>query len=178
MRSDFSEEEARFFVAGKPVVGTGNVLTGLIKYIGKYTELQQYGRTDEISLYNPDSDVFFMYENMGYTTLRKILAKTTIPISRRYIKALSRKWPMSFVRISFDATHIISVLLEYIFSNYDLKTVCLAYLSDHDIRTGWNRIIPIQYEFLGERIQNRHTDWKEAERIVRELTLIAPGGNK
>ena len=172
LRSTMSEEEARFFTYGKAIIGTGNVLTGLIKYIGMYSELRTNNRESEIASYNPNVDVFFKYENMGYTTLRKEIAKSDSPVSRRFIKALSRKWPLSYVVISFEAVHIISELFAYISSSADLKAACLAYLKNYDIQTEWDQIMPIQYEFLGVRIQNGGENWQIAEKIVKDLTAV------
>ena len=179
LRSDLSPEEARFFTCGgRAFIGTGNVLTGLINYIGMYTELQAENRTDEIVTYNPDTDTRFKHENMGYTVLRKEIAKTQLPISRRYIKGLSRKWPASFVVISFDAVEIISTLFAYIACRDELKIACTSYLRDYDTQVGWDKIMPIQYKFLGVRIQDRHENWKIAESIVSGLTTLNMGGKK
>ena len=177
LRSDLSVEEARFFTTGRMIVGTGNVLTGLIKYVGMYTELAMCNRTAEIASYNPDTDVFFKHENMGYTTIRKEIAKSEFPISRRYIKALSRKWPASAVLISFDAVHIISELFAYISREDELKAACVAYLKKYDLSTEWDKIIPIQYEFLGVRIQDHHENWQIAKEIVYKLSTITLEGH-
>lgn len=176
LRSDLSAEEARFFTAGRALVGTGNVLTGLIKFVGMYTELQAYNRESEIFTYNPDTDCFFKHENMGYTTIRKVISKSAVPISRRYIKALSRKWPASSILISFDAVHIISELLTYISNRDKLKDACIAYLKNHNAVSGWDKIMPMQYQFLGVRIQDRHEDWQVAEKIVNDLEMVLPEG--
>lgn len=178
LRSDLSPAEARFFTCGgRLFVGTGNVLTGLVKYIGMYTELEAEKRTGEIVSYNPDTDNLFKHENMGYTALRKEMAKTQMPISRRYIKGLSRKWPMSSVVISFDVVKIISALFAYIASRDELRIACTSYIQGYDIQTGWDKIMPIQFDFLGTRIQDHHENWKIAESIVSELlTLTMEGG--
>ena len=178
LRSDLSVEEARFFTTGRMIVGTGNVLTGLIKYVGMYTELAMCNRAAEIASYNPDTDVFFKHENMGYTTIRKEIAKSALPISRRYIKALSRKWPASAVVISFDAVHIISELFAYISSKDELKAACAAYLKEYDLPTEWDKIIPIQYEFLGVRIQDRHANWQVAEELIYKLSTVTLEGTQ
>lgn len=173
LRSDFSEEEAHFFTRGRVIVGTDNVLTGLFKYVGMFSELQAYNRTAEITSYNPNTDFFFKRENMGYTIMRQEIAKKHTPISRRYIKALSRKWPCSFVRIHFDAVTIISELFAYISARDELKAACDTYLQGYNLKTGWDEIIPIQFDFLGVRIQDHHDNWQIAERIVDELTITA-----
>lgn len=172
LRSDCSIEEARFFTTGQAFIGTGNILTGLIKYIGKYDKLEKCGRTFEILTYKPDEDRFFINENWGYTILSNEIAKTKIRISRKYIKALSRKWPASAVLISFDAIHIISELFAYISNKKELYTVCNAYLKSYDIPNEWNKICPIQYDFLGERNQDHHKNWQIAENIINDLTTI------
>ena len=48
LRSDMSVEEAYLFTVGKPIFGTGNKLTGLFKFVGKYTELKNLHHENEI----------------------------------------------------------------------------------------------------------------------------------
>ena len=181
LRSDLSPEEARFFTCGgRLFVGTGNVQTALIKYIGMYTELDAERRTSEIASYNPDNDNVFKYENIGYTELRKEIKKAQIPISRRYIKGISRKWPMSSVVISFNAVGIISALFTYIANRKELKVACSSYIRDYikekNIQTEWDIIMPIQFDFLGTRIQDHHENWQIAEPIVSELLTLTMEG--
>ena len=176
LRSDMSKAEAEFFTTGHLIIGTGNVLTGLIKYIGMYSELQETNRTSEIILYNPDNDHFFKRENAGYTTLRRKIAQSHTPVSRKYIKYLSRKWGASYVVISFDAIHIISELFAYISDRADLKAACMSYLKDYNLQVDWDKIMPIQFQFLGARINDKHDNWQIAEQIVTDLATIVSGG--
>ena len=148
------------------------MLTGLIKLVGMYVELEAQNRATEILSYNPDTDNIFKYENLGYTTISKEIRKTLLTVSRGQIKRLSRKWPCSRVRVSFDAAQIIAELLSYISQRTDLKVACDVYLKGYDFFADWSRIIPIQYDFLDARIQDKHENWGRAVAIVNDLRRL------
>ncbi len=168
--SDRTTDEAYLLQTGRMFIGEGNVLTGVIKIIGMHDDLQKSNRESEITSYDPDSDLSFKRENNGYTVLRKTLANTDTPVSRRFIKSLSRKWKPGHVRISFDTIHIITVMLEYISARAALHTACSAYLKNYNLKTDWNKLMPIQYDFLGIRYRDRHNDWEIAGKIISDLS--------
>lgn len=58
-----SEQEARFFTCGSGVFGEENYITGLFKMVGKFNELDEFGRKEDIINYDPESDLRFKCEN-------------------------------------------------------------------------------------------------------------------
>ena len=172
LRSDMSEQEARFLTCGNGLWGEENAITGLYKIIGKYSELREFDRKKELSNYKPDSDVKFKYENRGITELSSKL-KTKYGdknFSRRDLKTLSRKWCLSPVLISFDCYSIIKELFTYINCGADLKSACDTYLSG--IGCSWEKIMPIQFDFLSTRFVDQHTNYKIAGNIINKLSAI------
>lgn len=172
LKSDFSEREMHFFTDGRAIVGTGNILTDIFKTIGMYIELKADKRADQIVNYVPSEDVWFRHENMGYTEIRNRLEKNMTPISRKYIKNISRKWPLSRVVLSYDTHVIIKELFSYIREDKDLIKACSKYLTK-DI--SWSSMIPIQYDFLGVRIDDHRNNWERAQDIVDNLLDIRFG---
>ena len=166
--SDLSEEEAYFVTQGYPIIGTSNPITELFKFVGKYEELKGANREAEIINYRPQNDLFFKYENVGYTTIgNEIEKRINHRISRKYLKNLSRKWSPSRVKLSFDTPIIVSVLFSYIMEREILKTACNKhFLYDNN---NWQNIIPIQFDFLGVRFRDHHKNWKVAQRIIKDI---------
>ena len=172
LKSDFSEKEMKFYTTGKAVVGTGNTLTDMFKTIGMYIELKADKRADEIVNYVPSEDIWFKHENMGYTEIRNRLEKKLNPISRKYIKNISRKWPLSRIVLSYDTHEIIEEIFSYIQEDKYLTEACSKYMTK-DI--SWNALLPIQYDFLGVRIDNHRSNWQKAQDIVDNLLDIKFG---
>lgn len=166
--SDLSEEESYFITQGLPLIGTGNPIADLFKFIGKYEDLKGNNREEEIINYRPQNDFFFKYENLGYTIIGNEIEKTqNHRISRKYLKNISRKWSPSRVKLSFDTPIIISVLYSYIMAREILKTACINYFSyDSD---NWQNIMPIQFEFLGVRFRDHRKNWKVAQKIIHDI---------
>lgn len=173
LRSDSSEYEARFFTAGAFFVGSGNKITGLFRLVGMFFELQNNNRSSEIFAYHPDADCLFKYENKGYTIINHELKKKGYLIARKYLRNLSRKWSLQSVVLSFDSHIILSELVTYIAGNDELRAACIAYLQTNII--SWDFLMPIQFDFLGTRFNDRHKDWKIAEKII--LVLSTEIGN-
>lgn len=69
LRSDLSEQEAHFLTCGNGFFGEENAITGLYKLIGKFNELKELGRKEDLSDYAPDKNIRFKYENLGITKL-------------------------------------------------------------------------------------------------------------
>ena len=130
-------------------------------------------RTKEISNYKPDSDIKFKYENRGITEISSILKAKygDREISRRDFKNLSRKWHLSRVLISFNCNCIIKEIATYINCDVTLKSACDAYLSG--IGYNWDRIMPIQFDFLSTRFADQHKDYKKAGEIINDLSGIS-----
>lgn len=172
LRSDLSDREARFYTCGNLFVGEGNAVTGLFKIVGLYSELKTSRKEENISLYKPDEDKTFMYENKGYSVIGNILKKKSNErgLSRRFIKSLSRKWALTPVVISFNCKLILSELLTYINNDITLKGVCDRYLKCKC--TNWQELMPIQADFLITRHADMHKDYQMAGRIINELAGI------
>lgn len=167
LRSDFSELEIHFISMGTPIFGDGNSIAGLFRLIGKYSELLIFKTTNEISLYNPDEDTHFKYENLGYKIIGQIInenKENKDKISRKYLKNLSRKWKPQQVVLSFKSKEIINEILCYIKKHDDLKKAVLNYLHDD---TEWASIMPIQHDFLSIRSINCRTDFMVAIDLLR-----------
>lgn len=171
--SDISPEEAYLCTKGTPIIGTGNLITDMFKFIGMYSDLERTKRTSEILFYQPEKDHFFRHENMGYTLINSIISKERDDISRRFLKGISRKWPISRVRVSFDTKYILTTMHEYICSHEFLLEAWSDYLDNKG--TQWDEIMPIQYEFLGVRIEDHHTNWQVAQSLVNDLSQITLG---
>lgn len=170
LRSDMSEQEARFLTCGNGFFGEENAITGLYKIIGKFKELEELGRVEELTYYKPNKDIRFKYENRGITEL-SIILKTKYgskQMSRKKIKTLSRKWCMTPVLISFNCTCIIDELITYINCNTILKSACDTYLSS--IECGWKNLMPIQFDFLSTRYMDQHKNYRLAGEIINDLS--------
>lgn len=172
LRSDMSKQELKFFTCGGGVCGEENAITGLLKIVGKFTELKELNRGEEIADYLPEKDQKFMYENRGITELSAVLRSKygDRKYARKGIKNLSRKWALTPVVMSYSSERIIIELLTY--TEYD-KDLCLAaknYLS----RVGkeWSELIPIQYDFLCVRHMDQHKNYLVAGKIINELANI------
>lgn len=173
LRSDMSEQEARFFTRGSGVLGEENYITGLFKIVGKFNELAELDRTEDILNYNPQSDLRFKYENRGYTDIGLAL-KLKYPenhINRRSLKNLSRKWCFTAVCISLDSGLIISELFTYIKSDTNLRSACQNYLTQ--VGVSWQRIMPIQYDFLCVRHTDLHKNYRTARDIINTLANVS-----
>ncbi len=173
LRSDLSEQEARFFTQGRLFVGDANAITGLIKIIGKYTELKRLNRGQEIGGYNPDADNHYKYENYGYSILGGVLnRKFSEPgFSRKYVKNLSRVWCLTPIIISFNSDRIIKELFTFINDDTKLKEACNNYLLIKGAK--WNNLMPIQADFLSTRHADQHKDFRIAGRLINELSKIS-----
>lgn len=171
LQSDLSIQEAHFLTCGNPFFGEENAITGLYKLIGKYEELKESGRGDELIDFNPD-DKKFGYENRGITKLSVALKSKygNKEISRWQFKALSRKWCPKPVRISFNSACIILELITYINSDDNLKLACQKYL----LRYGneWEELMPIQFDFLRTRFIDQRRNYRIAGKIINELSDI------
>lgn len=149
------------------MIGTGNQITDLFKFVGKYKELKECKKEKEINNYNPQTDNRFKRENLGYSIIRDEIEKKYHHIPRKYLKNISRKWPLSRVVLSFETPEIISQLFTYIREKPDLKMACIKHFSyDND---NWHNIMPIQFEFLGVRLRDHHKNWKKAEMIINKI---------
>lgn len=168
LRSDMSGAEARFYTRGIAIIGEGNVLTSLFKIIGKHAELRAAKKEQLLYSYNPDEDFRFLYENKGYCVIRNQLKDNNAPgLSRRFIKNLSRVWPLSHMVISFNCKQIYDEVFTYINSNPTLHAVCARYLQEKSIY--WQELMPIQADFLITRHIDQHKDYQIAARIINEL---------
>ncbi len=172
IKSDFSQEESHYFTEGTLLIGTSNYLTDLFKCVGRYIHLKEHNQLDKLSNYLPTTDRTFEYENKGYTEIRKHLMKQGYPISRKYIKNISRKWQFSRIVLSYDTAIIINELLSYI-RNVELLRITCARVLPNNLE--WSDAMPIQFDFLGERTRNRHNNWDKARDIVMGLGRIDLG---
>ena len=172
LRSDMSEQEARFFTCGCGLFGEENHLTGLFKLVGKFNELNELGRKEEIVDYFPERDRRFKFENRGYTDMGKILKRkyANWHFSRKCLKNLSRKWCFTPVVISFNSDCIISELITYIRQDADLKMACEKYMARFG--SGWQELMPIQFDFISTRHTDEHKNYRIAGRIINELASI------
>lgn len=174
LRSDMSEQEGHLFTTGKLVIGEENTITNFFKLAGKFDELQEVGRSQEITEYHPELDRRFHFENRGYTTIRTILKEkykdSHFALSRRHLIKLSRKWAGSRIVLSFKSGLILTELLTYLRSDPNLNTAFEAYLSKIDTR--WPQLMPIQYEFLSVRHVDQHKDFRIAGTIINELNSL------
>jgi hypothetical protein len=173
--SDKSREEFNLLLRGNPIYGEENLLTGIYKIIGKYTELSEIGDVRDINVYNPDNDIIFKYENIGITTLKKYinhaLYGTNIPkISRKELKTLSRKWLMQPVCVSKKSDHIIAEIVSYIVCFPVLKNRIRDYLQKKSYQ--WEEIILIQYDFLRKRFSRRGRDFDLAAELCLKIDNI------
>ena len=173
LRSDMSEQEARFYTCGHGLFGEENALIGLYKLIGKFSELKDTDRTKELLDYKPNSDIKFKYENRGITEINSILKAKygDREFSRRDLKNLSRKRHLSRVLISFNCDCIITEIDTYIKCNATLKSACDAYLSG--IGYNWDDIMPIQFDFLSTRFADQHKDYRKAGKIINDISTIS-----
>lgn len=175
LRSDMSEQEARFYTSGNFLWGDENACLGLFKLVGKYSELVSLSRGAEIINYRPEVDRKFKYENMGYTVIASRLRAKYInenrALSRKYLKNLCRKRKFSRMVLSFDSSYILAELINYIRANLDLDLAFQSYL----IRNGstWDKLIPSQFEFLSIRHTYQHKNYKIAGEIINELSAIS-----
>lgn len=173
LRSDMSEQEARFFTCGRGIWGEENYITGLFKIVGKFNELVELGEKEDIINYIPERDQRFKYENRGYTDVGKAL-KAKYPekrFTRRGLKNLSRKWCFTAVSISFDSGLIISELFTYIKADTNLKSACQNYLAQVGIN--WQELMPIQFDFMSVRHTDQHKNFRIASRIINELAIVS-----
>lgn len=172
LRSDLSIQEAHFFTCGNLVIGDDNAITGLIKIVGKYSELYDLNRKQEIISYNPDEDRHFKYESRGYSIMGDVLKQkhSGRGLSRKYLKHLSRTWGLSPVIISFKCDCIISELITYIKNDPDLKEACEKYILTHG--KYWQRLMPIQANFLSTRHTDQHKDYQVAGEIINKLSSL------
>ena len=170
LRSDMSEQEARFLTCGNVFWGEENALTGIYKIIGRFKELEELGREEELSYYKPNNDFRFKYENRGITELSIILKAKYggKQMSRKKIKILSRKWGMTPVLISSNCACIIDEIITYINCNTILKSECDKYLSN--IESGWENLMPIQFDFLSTRFTDQHQNYRLAGEIINDLS--------
>ena len=173
LRSDLTNDEAHFLTSGNGVFGEENAITGIFKLIGKYSELKEQGRIEELKEYNPKLDTHFKHENRGITEFSQHLKSTkeTSKFSRRDLKYLSRKWCFTAVVLNSSSDRIIQELITYISDDDVLKSVCLKHLSD--CGAGWGLVMPIQYEFLSTRFKDQHKDYRTAGKIMNELTNVS-----
>lgn len=166
--SDLSEQESYLVLQGLPVIGRSNHITDLFRLVGMYEELKVNNLEEEILYYDPRVDNIFKYENAGITIIGKeIETRLKRRISRKYLKYLSRKWAPSRVKLSFDTPVIIDTLFSYIKEREILRAACIKHFS-YD-RENWPNIMPIQFEFLGVRLDDHRKDWDKAERIINEV---------
>lgn len=172
LRSDMSEQEAHFFTSGQGLFGEENAITGLYKIIGKFSELNETNRRKELSEYEPNKDSKFKYENRGITELNSNLKAKygKQKFSRKDFKNLSRKWCLSPVLINIESYCIIEELFAYINDDAELKSTCEIYLAN----TGdsWEKLMPIQFDFLSTRFSDQHKNYKTAGKIINDLSTI------
>lgn len=170
--SDMSEQEARFFTCGRGVFGEENAITGLYKLIGKFNELKELNKEEELSAYAPDKDFRFKYENLGITILSaQLKAKYgKKKISRKSLKTLSRKWCLIPVLISFNCPDIFQELATYVNSNNHLKKACNTYLSR--IGCQCENLMPIQFDFLSTRFFDQHRNFQKAGEMINKLSQV------
>lgn len=173
LRSDLSEQEAHFLTCGNGFFGEENTITGLYKLIGKFNELKELGRKEDLSDYAPDKDIRFKYENLGITKLSTELKIKygTKKFSRWNFKTLSRKWCLTPVVISFNCKCIITELITYINHDIDLKSACEKYLSS--VSCKWEDLMPIQYDFLSTRFTDQHKNYRIAGKMINELSTMS-----
>ena len=171
LRSDMSEDEARFFTLGE-LTGEENYITGLFKLIGKYDELRELCKADEILNYIPENDKRYKYENRGYSYLGRVLRAKypTHRHCRKGLKNLSRKWRFRRVLISFYSSEIMSELIDQFTTDPTLMKAYKEYVS----RSGnsWQALMPIQYDFISTRYEDRHKDYRVAKGIINSLADI------
>ena len=172
LRSDMSEQEVHFFTSGQALFGEENAITGIYKIIGKFSELNEINGIKELSDYEPNKDTKFKYENRGITELNSYLKAKygKQKFSRKDFKILSRKWFLSPVLINIESYCIIKELFAYINDNTELKTACETYLAN----TGdsWEKLMPIQFDFLSTRFTDQHKNYKIAGKIINNLSTI------
>lgn len=172
LRSDMSDQESMFFTYGSGFCGEENTITGLFKLIGKFNELNEFERKQEITEYIPEKDKRFKYENRGYSDMSKIIKNDpkNKDISRKHLKNISRKWCFTPVVLSFKTDYIVSQLVEYIKHDTDLYLAFGNYLK----RSGedWSELMPVQFDFLSTRHTDQHKHYREAGRIINELSDI------
>lgn len=175
LRSDLTEQELRFIFEGGGLRDGCNSLTSLFMLIGKYEQLCQENREQEIMDYRPENDFRFLYENRGYSIIGRKLNhglcftdSTYIP--RKYIKNVSRKWIGERVVLSFETDRIITCLLSYISERPLLHAACKNKVFNN--ATEWEDLFPIQKSFLDERNGNEHKDYLKARAIITGLPLL------
>lgn len=166
LRSDMSEQEARFLTYGEGIFGEGNVITSLLKIVGNYDSPENKTK----NYYSPEKDKSFKYENHGITLISKNIKEKYGEnyISRKEIKTLSRKWYLSPVIVSFRCPIIINELFEYINSNSFLKDVCTKYLANYGY--DWENLMPVQFDFLSTRFADQHKNYRIAGSIIDDLS--------
>lgn len=172
-RSTLSKEELFLWQMGDEIHGESNLLTDLIKMIGKYEILSCQGLGEKIQAYCPEEDNTYQAENRGYSRVAQKV-KSGYPmykrgVSRKYIKALSRKWKYSRVLVTFECTNIISVVLDLLRSNEHTQAALAKYVERLD-RKGVHlndiTLFPIQRKFLCIRVQNHGKNWREANEVI------------
>jgi len=169
--SDMTSAERHLYLCGAMPMGEPNTLVGVLKLIGKYEELKEFGTEDQITKYSPNFDDTFQYENRGQILVKRRLGQHDVHISRDLMRHACRKWPLSRVKVTYYIVPMIEDMLAYIDSNPVLKKHCddLFGAIDHN---NIQQHIPIQYQFLLTRVSDHHVGHQIANRILAELMNI------